>query len=125
MYFIWFFFFFLMIRRPPRSTQPTTLFPYTTLFRSPALAKSAVLSLAFGFLFAWFYGRFRGALWVRGGGPLGGMESATVLWLPTIFLAMVGSGVWYMKVKSLQMATCWAWLIRMNVAGIAVGLLVR
>src|SRR3712207_7314428 len=28
------FFFFLMIRRPPRST----LFPYTTLFRSPALA---------------------------------------------------------------------------------------
>src|SRR3989449_11463218 len=29
-YFISFFFFFLMIRRPPRST----LFPYTTLFRS-------------------------------------------------------------------------------------------
>src|SRR6059036_619592 len=29
-------FFFLMIRRPPRSTQPTTLFPYTTLFRSAA-----------------------------------------------------------------------------------------
>src|SRR5438477_11582323 len=29
-YFIFFFFFFLMIRRPPRST----LFPYTTLFRS-------------------------------------------------------------------------------------------
>src|SRR2546426_12550712 len=29
-----FFFFFLMIRRPPRST----LFPYTTLFRSTVLA---------------------------------------------------------------------------------------
>src|SRR5213594_4068505 len=29
------FFFFLMIRRPPRSTQAFTLFPYTTLFRSP------------------------------------------------------------------------------------------
>src|SRR6476661_8874824 len=29
-YFLFFFFFFLMIRRPPRST----LFPYTTLFRS-------------------------------------------------------------------------------------------
>src|SRR5687768_18000959 len=29
--FIFFVFFFLMIRRPPRST----LFPYTTLFRSP------------------------------------------------------------------------------------------
>src|SRR5216110_2231169 len=28
------FFFFLMIRRPPRSTQAHTLFPYTTLFRS-------------------------------------------------------------------------------------------
>ena len=25
-----------MIRRPPRSTQAKTLFPYTTLFRSPA-----------------------------------------------------------------------------------------
>src|SRR6266487_5883231 len=31
---IFFFFFFLMIRRPPRST----LFPYTTLFRSPRWA---------------------------------------------------------------------------------------
>src|SRR5260370_31042739 len=31
---IYFFFFFLMIRRPPRST----LFPYTTLFRSLAVA---------------------------------------------------------------------------------------
>src|SRR2546426_11901210 len=30
MMYIFFFFFFLMIRRPPRST----LFPYTTLFRS-------------------------------------------------------------------------------------------
>jgi D-alanyl-D-alanine carboxypeptidase len=30
-----------MIRRPPRSTQPTTLFPYTTLFRSVAPEKSA------------------------------------------------------------------------------------
>src|SRR5256886_17624199 len=33
------FFFFLMIRRPPRST----LFPYTTLFRSPA---EGLISLA-------------------------------------------------------------------------------
>ena len=93
-------------------------------FMGPALAKSAVLSLAFGFLFAWFYGRFHGALWVAGGGPLAAMEFATVLWVP-ILLAMVGSSVWYTKVKSLQMATCWAWLIRMNAAGIAVGLLMR
>src|SRR3546814_7600491 len=28
-------FFFVMIRRPPRSTRTDTLFPYTTLFRSP------------------------------------------------------------------------------------------
>src|SRR5216117_1285362 len=28
-----------MIRRPPRSTQGRTLFPYTTLFRSPALSR--------------------------------------------------------------------------------------
>src|SRR3546814_16833540 len=27
--------FFLMTRRPPRSTRTDTLFPYTTLFRSP------------------------------------------------------------------------------------------
>src|SRR6267142_6122087 len=34
-FFVLFFFFFLMIRRPPRST----LFPYTTLFRSRAAAR--------------------------------------------------------------------------------------
>src|SRR3972149_9598200 len=33
------FLFFLMIRRPPRST----LFPYTTLFRSPVAVELAVL----------------------------------------------------------------------------------
>src|SRR2546430_5330548 len=35
--FFFFFFFFLMIRRPPRST----LFPYTTLFRSARGGESA------------------------------------------------------------------------------------
>src|SRR3546814_15156309 len=33
-----------MIRRPPRSTRTATLFPYTTLFRSPA-RKTARLAL--------------------------------------------------------------------------------
>src|SRR3546814_17158120 len=33
---------FLMIRRPPRSTRTDTLFPYTTLFRSLAIAGVAV-----------------------------------------------------------------------------------
>src|SRR3546814_11738202 len=36
-------FFFLMVRRPPRSTRTDTLFPYTTLFRSPALAPLLVM----------------------------------------------------------------------------------
>src|SRR3712207_7913286 len=36
------FFFFLMIRRPPRST----LFPYTTLFRSPARVRIASEALS-------------------------------------------------------------------------------
>src|SRR3546814_12657887 len=31
--------FFLMRRRPPRSTRTDTLFPYTTLFRSPCAGK--------------------------------------------------------------------------------------
>src|SRR5216110_3994426 len=38
------FFFFLMIRRPPRSTQAHTLFPYTTLFRSRLLERAVKLS---------------------------------------------------------------------------------
>src|SRR5256884_6436813 len=37
---VWFSFFFLMIRRPPRST----LFPYTTLFRSLSVAGGAASS---------------------------------------------------------------------------------
>src|SRR3546814_4222437 len=39
------FFFFLMIRRPPRSTRTDTLFPYTTLFRSPAIAPEVATPL--------------------------------------------------------------------------------
>src|SRR3546814_19059780 len=35
------FFLFLMIRRPTRSTRPSTLFPYTTLFRSDAVIGAA------------------------------------------------------------------------------------
>src|SRR3546814_4785420 len=31
--------FFVMIRRPPRSTRTDTLFPYTTLFRSPGAVR--------------------------------------------------------------------------------------
>src|SRR5213592_5024642 len=43
-----FFFFFLMRRLPPRSTQRSTLFPYTTLFRSHIESLVGVLQLRFG-----------------------------------------------------------------------------
>src|SRR3546814_5003064 len=37
-----------MIRRPPRSTRTDTLFPYTTLFRSPAPRSPADTSASSG-----------------------------------------------------------------------------
>src|SRR2546422_11334114 len=43
------FFFFLMIRRPPRST----LFPYTTLFRSQYVYLREGISPLFGYLYGW------------------------------------------------------------------------
>src|SRR3546814_14239298 len=42
--FFFLFVFFLMIRRPPRSTRTDTLFPYTTLFRSPVSPKGAMMT---------------------------------------------------------------------------------
>src|SRR3546814_16284976 len=36
-------FFFVMIRRQPRSTRTDTLFPYTTLFRSPVRMTKAIV----------------------------------------------------------------------------------
>src|SRR5256885_7749385 len=44
-----FFFFFLMIRRPPRST----LFPYTTLFRSQTTFRISLSSAAREWVCAW------------------------------------------------------------------------
>src|SRR3546814_15935685 len=35
-----------MIRRPPRSTRTDTLFPYTTLFRSPFWLRHLLLNLS-------------------------------------------------------------------------------
>src|SRR3546814_1439799 len=37
-----------MIRRPPRSTRTDTLFPYTTLFRSPGCSPTSMIRAAFG-----------------------------------------------------------------------------
>lgn len=89
------------------------------------MPKSAALALVFGLLLACSYQRLKGGLWVQGGGPLAGMEFATLLWLSTIALSTIGSGVWYDKVRPLLKATFWAWLVRMNVAGLIVGLLVK
>src|SRR3546814_15002146 len=38
---------FLMIRRPPRSTRTDTLFPYTTLFLSPAESTDGAVTINF------------------------------------------------------------------------------
>jgi len=94
-------------------------------FMGPAMAKSAVLALAFGILFAYLYQQFRSDLWVSGGGILAGMEFATVLWLPTIALETLGAGVWFVKAQGLLRASFWAWLIRMNLVGLVVGLLLK
>jgi len=90
----------------------------------PNLLKSGVLALLFGVLLAWFYGRLKGGLWVQGG-PLAGMEFATILWLPTIAVQTIGNGIWYDKVRRLNNATFWSWLVRMNLAGLLVGAFVR
>src|SRR3546814_17877786 len=62
--FIWILFvFFLMILRPPRSTRTDTLFPYTTLFRSSAIAPTPSHA-----------GQWRGP---SGGGPMPRSEEHT------------------------------------------------
>ncbi len=76
------------------------------------MPKAAALALVFGLLLACSYQRLKGGLWV-------------LLWLSTIALSTVGSGVWYDKVRPLLKATFWSWLVRMNVAGLIVGLLVK
>jgi hypothetical protein len=93
-------------------------------FMGPALVKSAVLSLVFGLVFAYVYGQLRTALWVAGGGPLAGMEFGTVLWLPILF-ASLGGSVWWTRVRALHRATMWAWLVRLNAAGLVVGFLMK
>ena len=88
------------------------------------MAKSAVLALVFGELLAIIYSQFLDSLWARPG-VLGGMELATVLWLPTIALETTGSGIWFDKARPLFMAQFWSWFVRMNAAGAVVGLLVK
>jgi len=94
-------------------------------FMMQAMVKTTVMALVFGVIVAGLYGRFRSDLWVQPGGPLAGMEFGAVLWLPTIALSTVGSGIWYVKARPLQMATFWAWLARLLAVGLVVGLLMK
>lgn len=105
--------------------QVTPLPAGQTMNMGPMMVKSFVLAAAFSLIFTYLYARFSPSLWVMGGGPLAGMEFATVLWLPTIALSTLGTGVWYDKARPLMKATFWAWLIRMNIVGLVVGLLMR
>jgi len=105
--------------------QVTPLPAGQTMNMGPMMVKSFVLAVAYGLIFTYLYARFSPSLWVAGGGPLAGMEFATVLWLPTIALSTLGTGVWYDKARPLMNATFWAWLIRMNIVGLVVGLLMR
>jgi hypothetical protein len=91
----------------------------------PMLLKSLALSVVFGLVFTYIYARLSPSLWVMGGGPLAGMEFATVLWLPTIALSTLGTSVWYDKARPLMNATAWSWFVRMNVAGLLVGILMH
>src|SRR3712207_7892367 len=77
-----FLFFFLMIRRPPRST----LFPYTTLFRSLAVLAVYRLTPA---------PRLLGALDVKG-------DRETSLWEahPVTAFGARDSGVWFVNARS-------------------------
>src|SRR3546814_12909878 len=59
------FFFFLMIRRPPRSTRTDTLFPYTTLFRSPFPPRTLLVIPAEAKCRAWIQGNNRRRLLPR------------------------------------------------------------
>src|SRR3546814_13427523 len=63
----YFLFCFLMIRRPPRSTRTDTLFPYTTLFRSPLPSQD---SLIVGALFGRHIGEKLASIVQRGRGPV-------------------------------------------------------
>src|SRR3712207_5067490 len=78
-----------MIRRPPRST----LFPYTTLFRSTRVA-DIIVTLAM--LFVWA-GAALAVLAVPGGGVpiefqnLITVETAFTNWLPKAFLVLLGA----------------------------------
>src|SRR3546814_8708101 len=66
-----------MIRRPPRSTRTDTLFPYTTLFRSPFKGSDSVLA-GLGFGLAATYGDAEGTTAQNDRGVTGGNKTPGV-----------------------------------------------
>src|SRR3546814_3153339 len=78
-----------MIRRPPRSTRTDTLFPYTTLFRSPENhRKENLLTRRTGRFFTGFNNWF-GRTTDRYQGGVARILSRPLRWL-AIFIALVG-----------------------------------
>src|SRR3546814_10290164 len=75
-----------MIRRPPISTRTDTLFPYTTLFRSPDIGE-AILVEAFVVVVIGGVGSFPGA--VLGGLIAGEILSITAMFDPSLSQAML------------------------------------
>jgi len=100
---------------PPPAGQPVNM--------GPLMLKSALLALAYGVFFALTYRQVMHSLWTTPG-LMGGLELATTLWLPIAF-ACIGSNVWYDRARVLMKAQMWAWLVRMNAAGLVVGLLIK
>src|SRR3546814_11493384 len=81
-----------MIRRPPRSTRTDTLFPYTTLFRSPgagSFTEHIRIGLGdwAGFVSGWLYWIF----WMLAI-ALEGLAGASilVLWFPALAVWQIG-----------------------------------
>src|SRR3546814_11911170 len=75
-----------MIRRPPISTRTDTLFPYTTLFRSPDIGE-AILVEALVVVVIGGVGSFPGA--VLGGLIAGEILSITAMFDPSLSQAML------------------------------------
>src|SRR3546814_11313965 len=77
-----------MIRRPPRSTRTDTLFPYTTLFRSPGLMKTPMVERSAG-MAAEYAGGDIDAMWRKRDSqvPMGHMGEAWDVAYAALFLA--------------------------------------
>src|SRR3546814_13258545 len=77
-----YFVFFLMIRRPPRPTRPDTLFPYTTLFRSPMSLEASVEARTHSHAF-------------DEGNPLAERNTRRAMFLTAAMMVIEIAGGWY------------------------------